>query len=76
MGIVKNAIRTYLLIKLVQETSYGSSTFHPTVGLFPSYILSALRDCPQDGAMYPLRRNYLGSLTTIRTITHSKPTPI
>ena len=63
-----------LLIEISQQTRYGSATFHPIAGLFPAYILSTNRDHPQVGAMYPLRRNYSSSLTSLGTISQAKPT--
>ena len=60
------------LIKAIQATGYGRAMFHPTVGLYLIYIPSAERP-PQSWDMYPLRRNYSGSLTTISTNNHDNP---
>ena len=63
-------MNTYLLIEITQATGYGRATFHPTVGLFPTYIIS-VEIPPPSWAMYPLRRNYSGLLIAIGTSTHS-----
>ena len=58
LGIVKNTISTYILIEVDQATRYGRETFHPTIVLYPSYILST-EIPPSSWDMYPLKRNYL-----------------
>ena len=63
-------MNTYLLIGDVQATGYGRATFHPTVGLYPTYIISA-EILPLSWVMYPLRRNYSSSFITIRKNTHA-----
>ena len=47
--------------------------FHPTIGLCPTYIISVERP-PLSWVVYPLRRNYSGSLTAISTSIHAKRT--
>ena len=65
-------MNTYLLIEIFEEVGYGR-TFHPTVGLYPSYIILDERP-PPSYDMYPLMWNYLGSLTTTCAITQFKTT--
>ena len=51
------------------------ATFHSTVGLFPTYIISKVRDHPRFGICYPLRRTTL-RITPNIGYTHIQVKPV